>query len=213
MSNVLQVDDVIQNRAWSADSEQAAVNTIYYECLTTDGAFTDQDFVDYMDSIWGTHFPPLLANTAGYSGATAQIMHFPYAEDATVFQSASAATGTAGAIGLPRQASAIISWYGTGAGPRNRGRLYIPFPASADDEGNGNPTAGYLARLGTLATNLKSVSSITQGGHTASFRLVIFHRATAPPNWTEDVFRYTIKDKWATQKRRGDYGKANSGPF
>jgi len=119
------------------------------------------------------------------------------------------ASGSGGAGTLPGQTSSIITWQTTLAGARNRGRAYVPFPPSAAQDTDNSPTAGFKATLQSLADQW--AVPVTIVGTTGSIDLqpTIFHRAT---NDDTLVLVGLARKKWATQRRRGDYGRPNP-PF
>ena len=206
----LAVNDVIKAQIWSADSEQAAVNTFHYLVTAIGGASIDE-------STWSTAFSTavnstykLLLNTSTtYRGTMAQVI-FPLPLRVAQSNIADQGAGTGGAGGAARQTAGLISWKTTLAGPGGRGRTYIPFSAAGDSEGIGVPTAAYLTKLQNFGIAVSAFVTAGGGGNTATFALGM--RSTVTGVFT--VFTSLVsQQRWATQKRRGSYGRANTSPI
>lgn len=209
MATVLVPGMVVRVSAWCVESGQAAVNTFFYFVVTVGGTpATDQDVID----VWGTNVAgtlrALINNLATYQGVQGQIVTPPPLR-ADVVSLVNAGAGTAGTPALPRQVSGLISWYTALAGRSQRGRTYVPFPAVADDFGDGTPTAAYKTRLDAYSTAVNGVTTISLGGRTATVAQRIFHRATT---LSDTIVTKLSRQQWATQRRRGAYGRPNSSP-
>jgi hypothetical protein len=81
------------------------------------------------------------------------------------------------------------------------------------DEGLGVPTDAYVTLLDALANGILAIVAIgafpTPGFNIIPARLVIKGASTPPITVTGQV----SKKRWATQRKRGSFGKANSIPF
>lgn len=209
MSASLAVGNKLRATIWTSDAEQASATTVYYNVTAVGGSpATDQDVASALDSAVAASVIALLNNNAQYRGIVLQKV-FPLPVLADVVAGA-AAFGTAGATALPKQTSGLISWYTAFARQAYRGRNYIPFPATADDASDGTPSAGYVTRLAALATALKGLTAIAAGGRTATIALSIYHRAS---NLSDQITASVSRGVWATQKRRGAYGRFNRAPI
>jgi hypothetical protein len=219
----LEVAQLVQARIWCADSEQAAVNTLWYVVAAIGSpAATDQDVADNLDTIIAAHMKAVLAATATYRGVQVQIFSgmpvgliYP-ALFASVFINSSSGPGVAGAIGLPRQTCGLIEYQTDIPGRQGRGRSYIPFPASADNDVNGVPTAGYLTNLAFVAGDMGSGLAVSGVGGTATLVRVIPHlKKNKAGNFVSHtpITNASGSASWATQRRRGSFGRANSSPI
>lgn len=113
---------------------------------------------------------------------------------------------------LPRQSSGLISFATNLAGPSYRGRAYAPFPSEASNDPGGVPSAAYIGALQNLANVLVGVM-VVNGPNGAQLSPILWHRgAPAQPSFTA-VTSTTVRSKWATQRRRGDFGRLNPPPF
>jgi hypothetical protein len=197
---------------WVADSEQAAVNALHYQVLSISGApTTDQDVANYCDAQFGPVYGPIINNTATYRGTQCRVLNLT-PEPVTVFSNTHATTGSAGAIGMSRQTCGLIAYYTNTGGRKGRGRTYIPFPSVAQDQGFGIPTAGYVALATTVASTILAVSVVPNAAATGSATLIfaIYDKTTKVMT---QVTSKVVRTVWATQRRRGSYGRANVSPI
>jgi len=148
---------------------------------------------------------PLMAGTAEWRGLTIQKIS-PLPSRVEVFSNAALGGGTAGAVLMPRQVSGLVKLGSENAGRANRGRLYIPFPATTDDTVDGHPSAGYQVNAAALADALIGSKLAGPVGNTANIIWVVRH---APAFTTTDLTTRVVRERWATQKRRGDFGRPN----
>lgn len=222
MPNVIAVNQVIQIRIWTSTPDafnQAAVNTIYYQALSVGASgATDQDIVTQIDSEIATQYKAMMTGAGVYHGVQGQLLGLvsPYsALFGMVFSNVNTGPGTvAGAI-LPTQVSGLISMGTPLAGRRHRGRIYIPFPGQADDSGQSTPTSGYVTKLNALRNLLFANQNISQGGRTAALLPVIMHskREDGTKEAPTIITSHTSSSLWATQRKRGDFGRPNKSPI
>lgn len=214
MSQVLMAGDVVEVRAYCQDSEQVSVNSFYF---AVEGFAVTSTVADAAALSAGTIAPvlkPLLNNNAFYLGLTARVVNRPPLLAAEENTSGSGA-GTGGAIALPRQVAGLISWYTERAGPGGRGRSYLPFPPAAADVLDGLPSAAYIIALQAFANALLTLEDFNTGGRTANAELVVYsrHSIVLPGTHAYEITLYVARNKWATQRRRGSFGKPNNAPF
>lgn len=210
VSTALALNDQIECRVVCIAGEQISINALHYKVTAVTGiACTTQDVATDIDSLVEVAYKALMGLPALYRGVECCRL-FPtrsvYANEAT-----NVGPGGAGADLLPRQTCGIFTKMSAVPGAAGRGRVYVPFPALVDDEGGGIPTAGYMTRLGTLAGILLSNVNIVVGVNTTTITPIIYHRGdpTTSVAWTFAAAR----NKWASQRSRGTYGRANSVPF
>ncbi len=108
---------------------------------------------------------------------------------------------------MGRQLCGMISWRTLFAGPANRGRTFFPFPCTDEDSVGGVPTIAYETILNNIATALAGPIAFGAGGMAV---LGVYHRVSRTTSPIDD---WTIQRKFATQKRRGSYGRANVSPI
>lgn len=223
MATYFESFDLVSCRVWSADEEQAAVNTLWFNVssITGDG-ITDEEFAEYMDTQMGTLYKNILCQNAVYRGMEVQIRRgfLPAVETfASVLNSDSAGGGTLGTDSIPRQNCGLISFRTQRAGQRYRGRMYLPFLAVVDITSEGEASVLYLAAADLVRVFLETFIDgdiIVGATGTATMVSVIYHRPVGGvevvPNRTP-IKEVILKTAIATQRRRGTLGKANKGPF
>jgi hypothetical protein len=118
----------------------------------------------------------------------------------------STSEGTAAPPSMSNQTSGLITWRTILAGRKYRGRIYVPFPAVVFQTVLGEPSAAYVALLDTLATILVGLTTITSLTGAGTMALGLYHRSTGE---VTGVIEGVPQDKWATQRRRGNYGRLN----
>lgn len=215
MPVTMQVGDLIVVKAWATDGEQAAVNRVWYSANVNVGTGgTDQQFADSIEAALAPVYKPALPTVGTWNGVQVQIYrnNVPFA---VVKSTVNAGAGTGGALPMPRQVSGIIGLLTAQAGRKYRGRLYIPFPTTADDIGSGLPIAAYIAKLGLIAAQWIGSRSIGVGGNTTAVSPVIRHVPpdVGPPLNPTPITGSTTPQKFATQRKRGSYGRPNVSPI
>ncbi len=218
MANSLLPLDVVRVRFWCKADDQAAVNTIYYICTgPATGAVTDQDAADGLEVTYNPLYKALLANTAEWRGVQVQVLKTPTLIPA--FNNANPLIGTAGAIGMPRQTSSLVQFQSQFAGRAYRGRIYVPFPSTSDCTLDGAPSAGYLTRLIALRDAFANTFYLTDVGGTKFIPVqqVLVHflkkGQVGPPLPDTPIVSWTISSRWATQRKRGSFGRQNLSPI
>lgn len=213
MAVALAPSSIVQVRIWTTDSEQAAVNTIYYRCTDAGNLPypTDEDMAAELDDI----IKPALRNII-YSGATYNGLQLTVLggtpQTATLNWPITGGGGLSGDVGMARQAAGLNTWTTIYSGSKYRGRTFWPFPAVSDDEGLGVPTALYQTHLAALLAGLFNYHVITgDSGGFLGTQIGVYSRKAPAPTFTP-INNFIIRKKWATQKKRGSFGKANSSP-
>jgi hypothetical protein len=135
------------------------------------------------------------------------------ANQAAVYSTATTTAGTAGAVSLPKQTCGLIRFKSATMGKRGEGRIYVPFPSTTSNETTGVPTAGYVANLLSLGTLLGSnlaCTSTTAAAGSIQPVLIPGPGIVTPPIQVTTMLALSA---WATQRRRGDFGRLNRSPF
>lgn len=210
MATTLGTGDIVRSTIVVSDFDQTALLNHHWavtgEAL---GGATDQDFANTFDGLIAADVKALLYNLADYKGVLVQKIS-PAPITARVQATGNAGVGTAGTPGLPRQTAGLIDWRTALAGPSQRGRTFMCFPAAADSDGAGAPTNGYMTRLSALITDLLGFGIVTGAGGSIAVVLSILH---VDDMTTTPVTDGLGRQVWATQKRRGTLGKPNVSPI
>lgn len=204
------VNDIFRVRIACYTPTQAAINTIHFRCDSIAGASTDSaTFATMIDTSFSTPYKNVMSDQARYRGLSVQRI-FPGIPPVPDIVIASDGPGVIASDLLPGQVSGIGSWRTALAGRKYRGRVYVPFPGESHNEPTGIPSAAYVTLLNTLLTALSTTRTPGAGGDTATLRPMIFHRAT---NTVDQIIAQTARQRWASQRRRGSYGRTNPTPF
>lgn len=222
MAASLTVGDPVLCRVWidtGAGGGQASVNAMHYIVASVGAlAATDLDVATTLDALIQAPYKALLSALATYRGVQAQLLNpvAPYKASrvAQVANSNAGVGSVAGAI-APPQTCGLISYQTPSPGQAFRGRTYVAFPGQASDNGFGIPNATYTADLFTLGGLVTSGLGVSVSGRTAVLVRVILHRApkVGPTPAPSPVTNYSVTARWATQRRRGDFGRQNRSPI
>lgn len=203
------LNDLWQLKVYSYNGAQIGINGLYYQVTQLTGIVTSAQWLANVAAALATDYRTLLAPTADLTGFSVQRI-LPLPKTLIETSVVGAGVGTATGNDLPKQVSGIVTFRTDFAGPANRGRNYFPFPGADDNTVNGAPTAGYLTKLGIVG-NLFRIPYVVApgGGATATFTRVLWPYGF-PIGTTRYVTSHVVRPRWATQRRRGDYGQTNA---
>jgi hypothetical protein len=209
MPQILAINDIIKAQYVCSDSEQVSINTVYYKVTAATGATVDVlHFATAFEVEIAPAIIPCIANTAEYQEVICQVVN-PLPLKAREISHALSAPGTGGAVGQARQVAGLIAFYTDLAGPGFRGRNYVPFPSTAASQAYGVASTAYTTALNNLGSAINGFATASQGAGSVTVDHVLYKRAgqIATP-----VVRVVSRLFFATQKKRGSYGKANQVP-
>lgn len=210
MAHALAVNDVLLVQLVTQDNEQTALNNFHFVVDTVGAlAATDQDFANTLDSAVQAAVKPILNSGATYKGVVVQKI-FPAPPYPSQFSTTGAGLGTGGATALPRQSAGFTKWITGMTGRHGHGRTYWPFPSTTDNQVDGVPTAAYIAKLSTLSNVIFTFAALAAGGRTATVSLVLWDRVG---HLSTLVTTFALPTKFATQRRRGSFGRPNPSPI
>ena len=198
-----------QVRVLAVLAPQIALNVFHYDVTATTGTgATEAQIALAFDNLLAAAYKAVMANPATYRGVgTKKVYPTQGLESISI---ANVGVGTGGANTLPFQTAALLHIQTALAGRKGRGRAYLPFPPVAGATAGGEMAAGYVALCDAVGTALKTGVTAGGGGNTNTFTLGVYHRQTSAMDlWTS----VACMAKWATQRRRGDYGRPNVAPF
>lgn len=201
---VLAIGDVVQIISYAQQADQAGLNILHYKVRANNAASPNllSDFMASWEALnWGSTLRPLMSSSADYRGYTAQVIHpTPSVAFASPFQQGAGAV--AGDL-LPRQVAGLIRKRSADFGRRKSGRVYVPFPGEGDNTADSFPSAGYVTRLDNLATVLTNEVLWGAAGRATP---AIWNRTAS---FARNVGAFTTVGRWATQRRRGSFGRPN----
>ncbi len=214
MPTVLATNQILQFRIFcrNADRNQISVNVINYNVQNVVGAnVTDQDAVTFLDTLYHTPMKQMMPVTCQYYGTSAQVV-FPRPPGVPVTSIARQGPGTVLGEQLPSQTAGLIALTTAIAGPKYRGRMYVPFPGEDDNTVNGLPSALYIAKLSTLGVLRTTVETVPNGAASGTVELhpIIWHREDD----TRDlIIGHRERPAFATIRRRGELRRGDVPPF
>lgn len=218
MAVALAIGQIIELSIYCTQGPQVSVNVVHHEINSLAGAPTDQELASYWDTVaFGTglfaKYPPVLTSAASYRGIGVTIV-YPLRQVTQYV--AHTGAGIAGGNPMPMQISGLISKRGDLPGPHGRGRLYLPFPDIAstviDGAGYQSPSGAYLTDAAFIGTCLLTpVAGGVVGAGSVDMTPLILNRLLPAASVT--IGGYIVRPAWATQRRRGEFGRPNVLPF
>jgi len=203
--------DIFRVRFICSAGNQIAINVLHYIAGNNTGVgATMEDFAADMDTNFSQALADCVSDEAQYRGL--DVARFlPSTSSAVVVTTNAQVGGLTGTL-MPRQVCGLVSKLTDFGGRKNRGRCYIPFPPETANDTDGSPTNAYKALLDVFAAALPVVITSTDimTAGTSDFTPVVYHDATGTGT---PITSAVSRLKWATQRRRGDYGSSNAAPF
>lgn len=200
------VGDTLEVRFFSSWGDQAGVNVRHFRIVTVTGTeLTHFQIASQLSTRFHNLFKALMHTSAEFRGVGVKRIS-PGAPTAEATNALDRGPGTRTGDPLPPQISGLLSLRTALAGPRNRGRMYLPFPGETDSTSAGRPSATYVAALSAVADNLVPAFNLIVGLQIVELQSVIRRRT---PFVITDVTNILTRDRWATQRRRGDFGAQN----
>ncbi len=191
--------DLLEIRVFTQLFVQAGINVRHLRVLSVVGGSRDlQQIADHMSTVSDIVYKPLLVITATFNGVG--IRRVTPGKTLEFFSTVDAGPGLATGDALPGQTAGLLKLGTDFPGPSGRGRAYAPFPAESDNAPNGQPTAGYVTKMGLYLSLWTTDTTITDGaGNDAIVRNVLVKR---PAFTHRDITSGLIRDTWASQRRR-----------
>lgn len=197
-----------------AGNQIAICRRLYAYQALTGGHPTNSSLVVDAWNTAGLHsaLKGLIYNGASFVGTSIRLKPNPDAL-ATDYRSLGNGVGTAGAVALPTQAAGLTTFTSNVMGKHGEGRNYWPFPAAADNELAGAPTASYVTRISNVAALLLAPLTVS-GDPSGTGRVYPILQYTATTIGVPATMSgYRAHNAWATQRKRGAFGRVNQSPF
>lgn len=209
--NFPQTSDIVEVRCvMSALGQQVGMNVHHYVArLVVTGGCSCQELALAYDQVISPFYKNLLSSNAFWRGVAVRNLAPP--KTIEFISNGFAAVGNSGPDLLPTQTRYLISKYSQLAGPENRGRVYPPFPPNTASDTNGVLTAGFLVVLQALASQLLLSRTIVGATGQTTFDPIIKHSGPYGPG--REVVSVVARNRFATQRRSGAYGRQNANPF
>jgi len=216
-----ELGDIYQIRFWSSAGAQAAVNVRHYRVGTVNGGgATDGQVASRFSTVFAAAFKACFSAQATFRGVQAQRV-WPRPPLQAAFDISAAGVGGVAGDMVPAQVSGIIKLLTQYAGRKYRGRMYVPWVGESDNAAGGVPTSGYLTRLVTLADLMFAPVLVTGEGDFNMLPIIPVKELIdpGPPKKYQLQGGYNVvldslaRDIFATQRRRGSFGRPNTSPI
>lgn len=202
--------DVWQLRIACYTPNQASINTVNFRVTAHAGTGTqDTTAATYLDGIIAGPYKDILSDDAKYRGCSVWRL-LPHPGTVPAFTTINDGAGGVAGEMMPTQVSGIISVRTEFAGRAFRGRFYAAFPGEGSNEVPGLPTNAYVAALQVLANTIFQSHTIGGAPNTSTLKPILWHRGDETGT---DITTAAAKQLWATQRKRGSYGRINLPPF
>jgi hypothetical protein len=206
------VGDILQAKTYTYFQGQLGITSVHYRVTAAAGTETSQLVVAEYDTFQATQYKALITNAALYRGVTLQKIKTTI--ESLAISITNSGVGTGGATAGPTQVAGLITKRSNLAGRHGRGRVYIPFPdASAFGALTSQPTGAYLTALANLAAKMFVNPYTFFTAPLLQLEPIIANPTVLIVGSWPVITTTTQQPKWATQRRRGDYGRLNVLPF
>lgn len=195
---------------WNNGAKQLGINTVRLRVAsaTPGGPIDSQELSEELSGMLAPLYKDLLDSSCEYLGIS--IQDFPYRLWYPEYSNNAQGAGLVVGNDAPSQASGLISFRTLYGKPSGRGRIYIPFPSVTSNGADGLPITDYVEDLQVLANFF--AANIPVALTTQSVVLVGIIANSVGSGPTKDITNAIGVKKWATQRRRGSYGRQNVVP-
>jgi hypothetical protein len=203
-------NDIVESKAYCYYDGQIGINVRHWLVGTVGGGgLTVDQIAQDMASALGLLYTVWMPAVATFRGMTVQKI-YPLPPDVAGVSTNPPSNGDETSDPLPKQIAGILSIKTAFAGRRYRGRVYLPFFAESMNDTNSTPTAAANIAMASVAAYYGTTQVFTSGPASVALTPILYHRST--PGSPTIVTMILAKDQWGTQRRRSDYGAANT-PF
>lgn len=210
------VNDILQIRVAASQNNQESLNITHWKVTSVvTGGATLAEMALALDNTWRPAYKLWYPSAVTYQGTGVKNLTPPASLEFSNQAGTGAGTNTGNPV--PTQVSGLIKKLSLMSGVSNRGRIYVGFVSTVCVDAFGEPNATAISKLGAINAAYDVSQTIVGGTGTTVLGLVIKH-AISPTNpspglLNTPVDRMVVSTRFATQRRRGDYGKINTDPF
>jgi len=204
------VNDKYEIKNYCVSGDQIGINVRHFIVNTLSlGGLTDQEIADNFGSLAKSVYRPWMPVTARWLGVTVTNITTPPFPSPTI-STTPGGDGTATGDALPTQNAGIIHLKSALGGRHGRGRVYVPFGAEVWNSSQGlvNTPGGIL--LDAIRALWGEALLLSVGLRATGLQPAIRNRTT---NALTPITVSTFDTRWATQRRRGGFGRQNPVPF
>jgi len=205
------VGDFCEVKVFTFLDNQLGINVHYGNIMEiAPGGLAEITVANALSTWLGTKVKGCICTNAKFLGVSVRQYRVGEAfPPATVYSKLSAGFGTGGDPPCPKQASGIFRKKTLMGGKKGQGRCYVPFPAVTAVEADGNPTDEYLAAVHDYCARCDLLENVSLDPLLViSFGLMKWRNAAS----FRGIIECSEVDRFATQMRRGDYGRLNAIP-
>lgn len=204
------VGNIIEIKTYSYLTDQVGINIRHFTIGANPGGGLDEQTVaDELSNLVARVYTPWLPADGEYRGLTLQNKNLgPLAP--TWISRVGAGQGKQTVEPMPGQVSGLISLKTAQGGRAGRGRVYMPFPSENFNGPGTKLNALGQAALDAIALMWGSPLGLVVGLAGTVLTPVIFHRATTT---STPVIGAKANARFATQRRRGAFGRVNPSPL
>jgi hypothetical protein len=211
-------DDILEVRAVCSNADQIAINVLHYRVTFLSGPTPGVllgDIATDMSNHLNAGYQLVMPPSAAYRGTGVKNLMAPATQE--FVSTASTGPGLAGGTEIPQQVSYLVNLKSANSGRGFRGRFYPGFVSNTFVNTSGNMNAAGLTAIQLLAANTPINRTITVGGNSTTIQLIILRRQAQKlplvfPTYV-DVVTVNARGAFATQRRRGDFGRTNQAPL
>jgi len=221
----LAAEDVVKLTAvcYELQTGQVSLNTTFWKVLApVTGPPGTGDFVAAMAQALSPVYRAWMPTSATFRGLIGQTVFPTNKLEVPVKNSSFAGAGTASGAMIPNQVSGLISWQGniyyagnTGKMIYPRGRIYPGLASTLWASTNGEMTAAGYNQLDAIRLAYGTMKTVVGTGFSFTMSMQIRTVTQAIPNPIV-TYRQAVlgvsKQKWATQRRRGQFAAQNEPP-
>ncbi len=205
------VDDKFETKTFCMAGDQVGINVRNWRVTDIVGgaSFDAQDYVDALSLRASFLHRAWMPDSCRYLGMQLYNINVAGIPSEVVTSAAGGGLGNQSSEQLPRQVAGLIHLKTLLASRHGRGRMYIPFGCELWNTTNGDVSPTALAILDSLRILYGEPQTVSLAGVHCQLWPAIKERAT---NVLTLVFNSSTEKRWATQRRRGQFGRQNPIP-
>lgn len=214
MAYIQTIGDRVEVKLYGTnEGQQYSINTLHAKCATlaAGGPASLQDIATAFSGYLNTDYKALLSEDAELIGVGIRIIR-PLPQTLEVVSTIDAGSGGQTGDVLPGIVAGLLALKTDIAGPRYRGRLFLPWPSEACNEDPGQPTPAYVTALGNFGSLLLGTPAIisTAGKSVGTWEFGVYHRDDGS---TTPITHVAARSYWSQHVTRAGIRRPDRPPF
>jgi len=207
----LALGDIVECVVSTHCNSQAGLNVTHWEITSLTGTGVSLEALglrlgDDLDSLYAA----IMHTSATFRGVHVTRI-FPLPRSYQVPLEGTVLAGTAVGNLLPTQVRGILVRSNGLAGPRNRSRLFLPFPASTFLFSDGGVDASYIPLADAIGAYYTSAITVGTAPNQCVATPRLLTRTSVPLSaGLHTAISYKTDNEWGTQKSSGAFGRPNA---